>query len=59
MTAKPAGVGGGTVAAFLRRQGRDAAVWGTMMHNAHQPNEQAKISTQVKDAKVMARVLFG
>ena len=56
--AKPAGVGGGTVAAFLRRAGHEAAVWGTLMHNAHQPNERASIKMQVGDMKVMAKVLF-
>ncbi len=56
--AAPKGIGGGTVAAFLRRQGYPAAVWGTCMHNAHQPDEKAFISTQVKDAEVMARMLM-
>ena len=48
----------GTVAAFLRRAGHEAAVWGTLMHNAHQPNERASIKMQVGDMKVMAKVLF-
>lgn len=52
------GVGGGTVAAFLRRTGRQAVVWATCEHNAHQPNERSRISTQIGDAKVMARMLF-
>ncbi|WP_461209512.1 M20 family metallo-hydrolase [Desulfocurvus sp. DL9XJH121] len=56
--AGPAGMGGGTVAAFLRRAGHEAAVWSTIMHNAHQPNERALISTQVKDAKVLALMLM-
>ncbi|BBD07598.1 M20 family metallo-hydrolase [Desulfovibrio ferrophilus] len=57
--ARPEGIGGGTVAAILRRAGHEAAVWSTCVHNAHQPNERSLISTQVSDAKVMARVLFG
>ncbi|MBU1004156.1 MAG: M20 family metallo-hydrolase [Proteobacteria bacterium] len=57
--ARPEGIGGGTVAAFLRRAGLEAAVWSTCVHNAHQPNERSLISTQITDAKVMARVLFG
>ncbi|MEW5772633.1 MAG: M20 family metallo-hydrolase [Thermodesulfobacteriota bacterium] len=57
--ARPEGIGGGTVAAFLRRRGLHAAVWATLVGNAHQPNEQSRISFTIGDAKVMARVLFG
>jgi succinyl-diaminopimelate desuccinylase len=56
---KPVGVGGGTVAAVLRKAGLPAAVWSTILHNAHQPNEHARVSAQIGDAKVMAGVLFG
>lgn len=52
------GIGGGTVAAYLRRAGHKAAVWSTLMHNAHQPNERSSISCSIKDAKVMAAMLF-
>jgi len=52
------GIGGGTVAAYLRRAGHKAAVWSTLMHNAHQPNERSSISCSIKDAKVMASMLF-
>lgn len=52
------GIGGGTVAAYLRRAGHRAAVWGTLMHNAHQPNERSSIQNSIKDAKVMAAMLF-
>jgi succinyl-diaminopimelate desuccinylase len=52
------GIGGGTVAAYLRRAGHKAAVWATLMHNAHQPNERSSISCSIKDAKVMAAMLF-
>lgn len=52
------GIGGGTVAAYLRRAGHRAAVWSTLMHNAHQPNERSSISCSIKDAKVMAAMLF-
>ncbi len=51
------GIGGGTVAAYLRRAGHKAAVWSTLMHNAHQPNERSSISCTLKDAKVMATML--
>jgi len=56
---RPMGVGGGTVAAYLRRAGHDAAVWATWVPNAHQPNERSLISTNLGDAKVVARALFG
>lgn len=51
------GIGGGTVAAYLRRAGHKAAVWSTLMHNAHQPNERSSISCTLKDAQVMATIL--
>lgn len=56
--AKAVGIGGGTVAAFLRRKGLHAAVWSTCVHNAHQPNEYSLVSSQVRDAKVLARALY-
>lgn len=54
----PVGIGGGTVAAFLRSRGYHAAVWSTMEENAHQPNERASLSKIIGDAKVMAHVLY-
>jgi len=56
---RPTGVGGGTVAAYLRRRGYPTAVWSTLNHNAHQPNEHSSIASTIGDAKVMARVLLG
>lgn len=55
---KPAGIGGGTVAAFLRRKGYAAVVWSTCVHNAHQPNEFSRIPDQLGDAKVFAHALY-
>lgn len=55
---RPEGIGGGTVAAFLRRRGHPVAVWSTLVGNAHQPNERSRISFTLGDARVMARVLF-
>jgi len=52
------GVGGGTVAAFLRRRGYEAVVWATLNHNAHQPNEWASIKNTIDDAKVIADMLL-
>jgi succinyl-diaminopimelate desuccinylase len=48
------GVGGGSCAAFFRKQGMQAVVWSTIGWMAHQPNEYAKISAMVADAKVFA-----
>lgn len=54
---RPVGVGGGTVAAFLRRNGYQAVVWATLNHTAHQPNEWASIKNTIGDAKVIADML--
>jgi succinyl-diaminopimelate desuccinylase len=56
---RPMGIGGGTVAAYLRRRGYPAVVWATLEHNAHQPNERTSIKRTIGDAKVMAHVLAG
>jgi succinyl-diaminopimelate desuccinylase len=55
---QPKGIGGGTVAAFLRRRGHMAVVWANLLDNPHQPNERGRISAALGDAQVMARVLF-
>lgn len=55
---RPVGVGGGTVAAFLRRNGYHAVVWATLNHTAHQPNEWASIKNTIGDAKVIADMLL-
>lgn len=55
---KPQGVGGGTVAAFLREKGIDAVVWGIVDETAHQPNEYCLIENMIKEAEVFAH-LFG
>ncbi|MDI6854933.1 MAG: M20 family metallo-hydrolase [Deltaproteobacteria bacterium] len=55
---KPQGIGGGTVAAFFRRAGLPAAVWMTVSHTAHQPNEYCSLSNLVGDAKVLAHVFL-
>jgi len=56
--AKPQGIGGGTVAAFFRQQGLPAAVWMTVSHTAHSPNEFCLLSNLLGDAKVMAHVFL-
>ncbi len=56
--AKPQGIGGGTVAAFFRQAGLPAAVWMTVSHTAHQPNEFCSLNNLVGDAKVLAHVFL-
>ncbi|MDR1469620.1 MAG: M20 family metallo-hydrolase [Spirochaetaceae bacterium] len=53
------GIGGGTVAAYLRRAGIDSAVWSKLKGNAHKVNESALVSNVLAEAKVMADVLLG
>jgi len=52
--AKPIGIGGGTVGAYLRKAGFDCVVWAKMNETAHQPNESAEIDNIIGDAKVFA-----
>lgn len=56
---KPAGIGGGTVAAPLRRKGFSAAVWETTDQTAHGVDEYARIDNLVADAKVFATLMMG
>ncbi|GHU46726.1 acetylornithine deacetylase [Spirochaetia bacterium] len=53
------GIGGGTVAAYLRNIDIDAAVWCKIAHTAHQSNEYALIANILGDAKVMALMMMG
>jgi len=55
---KAIGIGGGTVAANLRRKGLPCVVWSKMDETMHAPNENACISNILGDAKVLAHVLF-
>lgn len=57
-TPRCVGIGGGTVAAELRRQGFAAAVWSTLLGTAHQPDEKASIANTLADARVFARMLL-
>lgn len=52
--ARVIGIGGGTVAAAFRRIGVPAAVWSTIDDTAHEPNEYAKLSNIIEDAKIIA-----
>jgi succinyl-diaminopimelate desuccinylase len=55
--ARPIGIGGGTVGAYLRNAGFDCAVWSRLNDCAHQPNEYAIIDNIVGDARVMAELM--
>ncbi len=50
---KAEGIGGGTVASFLRRKGLPVAVWATLDDLAHQPNEYCNISNMMNDARFL------
>jgi len=54
--ARPVGIGGGTVAAYLRRKGLPCVVWSRMEETMHTPNESALIGNIIGDAKVIAHV---
>ena len=54
---KTIGIGGGTVAAFLRNSGIDSAVWARIDNTAHQPNEYALLDNILGDAKIMALMM--
>ena len=55
--AKVGGIGGGTCAAFFRKNGIPAVVWSTIDEVAHQPDEYARIGNLIEDAKVFALLL--
>ena len=57
--AVPRGVGGGTVAAFLRNEGYNTVVWETIDETAHMPNEYCIVDNMTGDAKVMACIMMG
>lgn len=55
-TPRPMGVGGGTVASFLRNAGYPAVVYCKVDDLAHQPNEYSSIKNTLGDAKVFVLV---
>lgn len=57
--ARPIGIGGGTVGAYLRKAGFDCVVWSRMNETAHQPNENADIANIKGDARVFAELAMG
>lgn len=52
------GIGGATVAAFLRQKGLPAVVWSCLENTCHQPNERSSLTATCKDAVVFANLLF-
>ncbi|HEY3357377.1 MAG TPA: M20 family metallo-hydrolase [Polyangia bacterium] len=54
----PMGVGGGTVAAHIRRHGFPVAVWSRLDETLHGPNEYCLLSNLLGDAKVFAHVFL-
>ncbi len=56
---KPFGIGGGTVGAYLRLEGFNAAVWSTLEETMHMPNENSSIKNTLDDAKVFAYIFGG
>ena len=56
--ARPIGIGGGTVGAYLRQAGYQAVVWSRMDETAHQPNEYTVIENLVHDSQVMAYLMM-
>jgi len=55
---KAMGIGGGTVAAQIRRKGYSAAVWSRMDETMHGPDEYCLLDNIVGDAKVFAHLLL-
>jgi succinyl-diaminopimelate desuccinylase len=53
------GIGGGTVGAFLRKEGIPTVVWGKIEEAAHQPNEHCLLGNLLGDARVMAQLMLG
>jgi succinyl-diaminopimelate desuccinylase len=56
--ATPQGIGAGTVAAYLRREGYPVAVWCRTTPAAHQPNENCLIDNMIGNAKAFAHLFL-
>lgn len=59
VTPRVGGVGGGTCAAYFRRQEIPAAVWGQASDTGHMPNEYTVIEHLINEAKVFALMMLG
>jgi succinyl-diaminopimelate desuccinylase len=54
ITTRNIGIGGGTIAAYLRNIDIDSVVWARIENTAHQPDEYALLENILGDAKVFA-----
>jgi succinyl-diaminopimelate desuccinylase len=54
--AKAEGIGGGTVAAHIRRAGFPVVVWSRMDETMHGPDENVRLPNLLGDAKVFAHL---
>lgn len=54
---RPIGIGGATIASFLRRRNLPAVVWACLNNTCHQPNENSSIKSTIGDAMVFAHML--
>ncbi|MCL2469104.1 MAG: M20 family metallo-hydrolase [Alphaproteobacteria bacterium] len=52
------GLGGGTMAAFIRKIGHPALVWSMIYDNPHTANERASIRLIQKTTRILARMLL-
>lgn len=56
---KPIGIGGGTCAAFFRKKGINAVVWGVSEPEVyHQPDEYVVVDNILKATEVMEKILY-
>ena len=58
ITARPIGIGGGTVGAELRNFGFNAAIWSTMDEVCHQPNEYCFVRNIIRDAQTLCALFI-
>lgn len=56
-TPRAYGIGGGTVAAYFRMRGYDAALWSTLDNTMHSPNEYSSLFNTKQDAAVFAEMM--
>jgi len=56
--AETMGIGGGTVAAYFRKEGLPSVCWATLDETAHEPNESCKIENVLNDARVFAHLFL-
>ncbi|MBN2051355.1 MAG: M20 family metallo-hydrolase [Spirochaetales bacterium] len=56
--ARPVGIGGGTVGAYLRNYDLETVVWSRIDETAHMPNEYCKIDNLLGDCRIMARLML-